>query len=131
VKGGANNNTLILYGVVNANTVMDLVYTYNPLSNSWSIPKITGNIPTRKRGLTGIIDHKGIMYLWSGYDNSKYKYLNDMLILDTINLVWGKGNLVGVPTGRENYGAVLLPDNSIIYIGKQVIPVFYYLLIFC
>jgi hypothetical protein len=131
VKGGANNNTLILYGVVNANTVMDLVYTYNPLSNSWSIPKITGNIPTRKRGLTGIIDHKGIMYLWSGYDDANNKYVNDMLILDTINLVWGKGNLVGVPTGRDDYGAVLLPDNSIIYIGKQVIPVFYYLLIFC
>jgi hypothetical protein len=80
--------------------------------------------------LTGIIDHKGIMYLWDRYDDN-INFVNDMLILDTINLVWGKGNLVGAPTGSINYGAVLLPDNSIIYMGKQVIPVFYYLLIFC
>jgi N-acetylneuraminic acid mutarotase len=130
VKGGANNNTLFLYGGAN-NAVMDLVYTFNPQSNSWSIPKITGNIPFGKFGLSGIIDHKGIMYLWSGHDDANNKYVNDMLILDTINLVWGKGNLVGAPTGRINYGAVLLPDNIIIYMGKQVIPVFYYLLIFC
>ncbi|GBC03106.1 hypothetical protein RclHR1_00050014 [Rhizophagus clarus] len=71
-----------------------LVCIFNPQGDSWNIPKITGNISTRKSGLTGIIDHKGIMYLWGGY--------------------YGH---VGVPITREFYVAVLLPDNSIIYIG--------------
>src|SRR5215213_7037542 len=41
VKGGANNNTLFLYGGLNF-TEMELVYTFDPQSNSWSIPKTTG-----------------------------------------------------------------------------------------
>ncbi|GET01645.1 hypothetical protein GLOIN_2v1761507 [Rhizophagus clarus] len=115
VKGGANNSSLFLYGG-NNNTTMDLVYIFNPQGDSWNIPKITGNIGTRKSGLTGIIDYKGIMYLWGGYDDHGNE-VNDMLILDTINLVWGKGSLVGVPTVREYYGGTLLADNNIIYIG--------------
>jgi hypothetical protein len=42
-----------------------------------------------------------------------------MLILDTVNLVWGKGSFAPIMSMR--YAAVLLPDNKIIYIGKQFI----------
>ncbi|GBC04887.1 hypothetical protein RclHR1_05920007 [Rhizophagus clarus] len=115
VKGGANNNTLFFYG--GDKHVTDFVYTFNSQSNSWSIPKIAGDVPINKFEMTGIIDHKGIMYLWSGAKIADRTDVDDMLILDTINLVWGKGNLVGVPIAREFYGAALLPDNSIIYIG--------------
>ena len=41
-----------------------------------------------------------------------------MLILDTINLNWGKGSNVNVPTPRDAYGATLLPNQHIIYLGK-------------
>jgi hypothetical protein len=41
-----------------------------------------------------------------------------MLILDTINLSWGKGSLVGVPSERFRYGATLLPNQKIIYMGE-------------
>ncbi len=43
-----------------------------------------------------------------------------MLILDTINLNWEKGSLVIVntPSPREAYGATLLPNQHIIYLGK-------------
>ncbi|GBC46776.2 hypothetical protein GLOIN_2v1868750 [Rhizophagus irregularis DAOM 181602=DAOM 197198] len=45
--------------------------------------------------------------------------LNDMLILDTINLSWKKGNSINAPSPRRNYGATfLLNNNNIIYIGK-------------
>ena len=44
-----------------------------------------------------------------------------MLILDTINLNWEQGSLVNAPTGSAQYSATLLPNNNIIYIGKQVI----------
>ena len=69
-------------------------------------------------GCKGIIDYNGKMYLWSGYGGT-----NDMLILDTINLSWKIGSLVGAPTARYYYGATLLPNQNIIYMGKQVIVI--------
>ncbi|CAG8778130.1 850_t:CDS:1, partial [Rhizophagus irregularis] len=39
VKGGANNNTLFLYGAF----FIDLVYTFDPQTNLWNIPKIIGD----------------------------------------------------------------------------------------
>ncbi|RIA83037.1 hypothetical protein C1645_861709 [Glomus cerebriforme] len=114
VKGGTNNNTLILYGGVTANPKSSSLYTFDTQTNSWNIPTIVGNIP-RKQSLTGIIDNNGKMYLWGGSDGTNE--LNDMFILDTINLIERVGSLVGAPTPRYNYGATLLPDNNIIYMG--------------
>jgi len=118
VNGGSNNNTLFLYGGISPDATIALVYTFDPKSVSWSIPKITGNIPIRKERLTGIIDRNGKMYLWGGTDVASKKDLNDMPILDTINLSWGQGSLVGAPTAISGYNAVLLPNNNIIYMGK-------------
>ena len=81
VNGGANNNTLFLYGGYNF-TAMEMVYTFNPQSNSCSIPKITGINNARKRLLTGIIDDSGKMYLWGGNDENNL-VRNDMLISKT------------------------------------------------
>ncbi|RGB23124.1 hypothetical protein C1646_774972 [Rhizophagus diaphanus] len=36
---------------------------------------------------------------------------------DTINFNWSKGSIINAPTPRTNYGAILLPNNKIIYIG--------------
>jgi len=94
---------------------MALVYTFDTQSNSWSVPKITGNTIARKYYLTGIIDYNGKMYLFGGYNGTRS---NDMLILDTINLNWEKGSLVNAPTPRSYYGATLLPNQHIIYLGK-------------
>src|SRR6266498_5778972 len=118
VNGGANNNTLFLFGGIplNDNETMDLVYTFDTQSNSWSVPKTTSDTIARKYYLTGIIDYNGKMYLFGGYNNGTY--VKDMLILDTINLNWGKGSSVNAPTPRNFYGATLLPNQHIIYLGK-------------
>ena len=58
------------------------------------------------------------MYLWGGRNRISFDYQNDMLILDTINLNWGKGSLFGAPTPRGYYGATLLPNQKIIYMGE-------------
>lgn len=55
------------------------------------------------------------MYLWGGETDD---FVNDMLILDTINLSWRKRSMVNAPTPRTQYGAALLPDQNIIYMGK-------------
>ena len=118
-KGGENNNTLFLYGGFPylQNETMSLVYTFDTQTNLWTIPTIAGEIyTTRKGGLTEIIDH-GKMYLWGGFNGSEGT--NDMLILDTINLILGNGSLVEAPTPRFNYGAILTTNNSIIYIDKK------------
>ncbi|PKC63561.1 hypothetical protein RhiirA1_463572 [Rhizophagus irregularis] len=114
VKGGANNDTLFLYGGATSDT-MALVYTFDSQSIVWSIPKITGINTVRKRDLTGIINNDGRMYLWSG--NTGTVYANEMLIIDTINLSCSEGSLVNAPIPRVNYGAALFPNNRIIYIG--------------
>ncbi|RIA89543.1 hypothetical protein C1645_738564 [Glomus cerebriforme] len=116
VKGGANNNTLILYGGTSDQPMDSLVYTFDPQSNTWSIPEISKVNAIKKLYLTGI-NHNGKMYLWSGWDKPNV-YFNDMLILDTINFSsWGKGSVINAPTPRYLYGATLLPDNKIIYMG--------------
>src|SRR6266540_3145735 len=70
VNGGANNNTLFLYGgnPINGTEKMDLVYTFDAKSNSWSVPKTTGQNTSKKVSLTGIVDDRK-MYLFGGYDN--------------------------------------------------------------
>ncbi|GES82222.1 hypothetical protein GLOIN_2v1656403 [Rhizophagus clarus] len=121
VVGGANNNTLFLYGVYNS--AMTLVYTFDPIFKTWDIPTITGDNTIRKQFLTGIIARNGKMYLFgktlpTGLIINDYTIDMDMLILDTINLNWGKGSLYNAPTGRGDYGATLLPNQIILYIGR-------------
>ncbi|RGB23127.1 hypothetical protein C1646_779696 [Rhizophagus diaphanus] len=115
VKGGPNNNTLFLYGGFSSDQTMSLVYAFDSQSIVWSIPKIAGVNTIIKWWLTGIINNDGRMHLWSGCTNTDY--VNEMLILDTINLNWSKGSVINAPTPRCSYGAALLPNNKIIYIG--------------
>ncbi|PKY49614.1 hypothetical protein RhiirA4_465676 [Rhizophagus irregularis] len=115
-KGGANNNTLFLYGGYSNDPKMPLVYTFDPQHIAWNPPKITGINTEIKYELTGVMNYNnGKFYLWSG--NTAAGFPNNMLILDTINLSWEMGSVVNAPTSRCNYGAALLPNNKIIYIG--------------
>jgi hypothetical protein len=115
VRGGANNNTLFVCGGNSTNIEIAPVYSFDS-QNGWRILKIDDNI-FKKMLWTGIADN-GKMYLWGGMEVISGKFLNDMLIMDTMNLVWGKGNLINAPTPRVNYGATLLPNHNIIYMGK-------------
>jgi hypothetical protein len=119
VKGGSNNNTLFLYGGTSSNKKTLLVYAFDPQSSSWTLPNVTNNV--NKFDLRGVIDNNGIMYLWGGRVLGGDE--GDMITLDTINLNWGIGGLDGAPTSRRDYGAVLLPDRKIIYVGRQEILV--------
>jgi len=115
VNGGANNNTLFLYGGTTDIGKMDLVYTFDTETNSWNVLKTIGENIDSKKYLTGIVNDRK-MYLFGGYNG--IEDINDMLILDTINFKWKKGSLVGAPSPREVYGATLLPNQHIIYFGK-------------
>ncbi|PKY28042.1 hypothetical protein RhiirB3_480086 [Rhizophagus irregularis] len=113
--GGANNDTLFIFvGISNAKyPKMESINTFNPRSNSWSIPKIAGENPSflLNYEMTAI-NHNGMIdfYIWSGFNIN---------ILDTINLVWKKAS----PIGTQNMGleitSILLPDNKIIFLDSS------------
>ncbi|CAG8730778.1 6169_t:CDS:2, partial [Funneliformis caledonium] len=119
VKGGVDNNTLIFYGGRNLTNAenMALVYMFDTQSNSWHIPSISGVSYTKRRSLSAFIDVNKKMYLFGGYLIGSNVFVNDMLILDTVNLSWGIGSSLNAPIPRINYGAVLLPSQEIIYLG--------------
>ncbi|CAI2188853.1 9996_t:CDS:2, partial [Funneliformis geosporum] len=120
VRGGANNKTLFLYGglpYADNEVTMSLVYTFDTLSNSWSIPTINGGNTIRKDNLKAIVDDNGKMYLFGGQSNETIT--NDMLILDTINLKWGIGSSINAPSPRVVYGATYVSNQFLLYIGTN------------
>ena len=118
--GGASNDTIFLYGgYAGNNNGTALVYTFETQSGIWNAPNVVGVSATRKQALTGVVNNRGKMFLFGGATVTDLTDLSDMLILDTISLSWNRGSLVNAPSaGRLNYGAVLLPDQSIMYLGN-------------
>jgi N-acetylneuraminic acid mutarotase len=120
VKGGVHNNSLFLYGgrSLLSSKEMALVYAFDTQSELWSTPNIIVGIPpTGKTSITPIIDHNGKIYLFGGAIVFPFTFVNDMFILDSIILSWKKASSINAPSPRAAYGAVLLPNNNIIYMG--------------
>ena len=122
VRAGENNKTLVLFGgqPVYNDTTMAIVYTFDTEKLSWSIPKVT-DPPLNKSSLIPIVHNKK-MYLFGGFIYSKYEPINfvsDMAILDTVSFRFTQGSRINAPTPRGYFGAVLLPTQKIIYIGKE------------
>ncbi|CAG8638173.1 8495_t:CDS:2 [Funneliformis caledonium] len=112
---GVDNKTLILYGgrSFQTNVNMNLVYMFDTESESW---KTTAENYTHKRSLSGLINSNGKMYLFGGrFDYGRI--VNDILIFDTVNTSWRNVTDSSAPAPRINYGAVLLPNQTIIYLG--------------
>ncbi|CAG8456562.1 11834_t:CDS:2 [Funneliformis caledonium] len=120
VKGGAQNNTLFLYGGMpydNTET-MALIYAFDARSYSWGIPKMFDVNIGRKDNLKGIVDDKGKMYMFGGNSGVNLNdNRNDMIIFDTINLDWKIGSSINAPSPRCVFGSTLISDHLIIYIG--------------
>ena len=120
-RGGVNNNTLFLYGGFSSpENETGLVYTYDTQSGLWNILNVKEDNDTRKRSLEAVSDYNGQMYLFGG-SSDKLNVSNDMVILDTINLIWKTGSLDNAPSARFYYGATLLPNQNIIYFGTFIL----------
>ncbi|CAB5343147.1 unnamed protein product [Rhizophagus irregularis] len=110
----AVDNTMFLFGGVSLNSyeTMASFYKFDTQSNLWKIQEING-VPG-KQGITSIFDESTI-YLFGGYP---FTYnVNDMFIINSNNLSWKKANSTNSPFPRSQYGAVLLPNKFIIYMG--------------
>ena len=64
--------------------------------------------------MLSVIDENDKMYLFGG-DNGGSVFYSSMYILDTINLMWTKGN--DAPSNRSSATGVLLKSGEIWYIG--------------
>ncbi|CAG8684188.1 10486_t:CDS:2 [Funneliformis caledonium] len=94
---------------------MDLVYSYDTQSNSWSTINLANDSAIRKNNLKAIVDNNGKMYLFGGRFNvTRY---NDMLILNTISLKWEIGTTENAPSPRSLYGATYVSKMYIVYLG--------------
>ncbi|CAI2166038.1 16073_t:CDS:2 [Funneliformis geosporum] len=121
VKGGANNNTLFLYGGHSTHTVTTTeldkspVYAFDPQSNLWSHPKTAGEY-IDKNDITGVVNNNGMMHMFSNFFTIGEGF-NDMLIFNTINFNLETKISNNAPSPRFWYGAVLLPNQKIAYLG--------------
>ncbi|RHZ87196.1 hypothetical protein Glove_40g162 [Diversispora epigaea] len=124
-----DNSTIFLIGgyIVNKITLdydfSNQVYTYNYLASKWTTPSITG-IPIRQQ-MTGVIDNKGIIYIFGGLNVTNLTTLttevyNDMNTLDTSSMTWKTLNITdNLPPLNCDYSASILPNGIIVYFGGQ------------
>jgi hypothetical protein len=124
VRGGENDDKLIVFGGEPVTRELVMVYMFDTVNSSWNTPKLAGSYqPLSKSSLFPVINNKK-MYLFGGFvlqDKSvENNYVDDMVILNTIDFTFTKGSSINAPTPRGYYGAVLL-NQTILYIGKKEI----------
>ena len=108
VESGADNNTLVVYDSSTA-----LIYTFNSQKREWIIKQISENNIVGKQFLT-VINIEERMYIFVPDTNEP------QMILMNVNLdSQGVGKIINAPSGLADYSATLLPDKTIIYIGKN------------
>ncbi|KAK7866761.1 hypothetical protein R5R35_008749 [Gryllus longicercus] len=65
----------------------DELLCFDPVTSSWSIPKVSGTVPqTRNSHFAFVIEHS--MYLIGGYDRRTKKYSPDVFALDLRTMQW-------------------------------------------
>ena len=66
-----------------------------------------------------VADYNGSIYVFGGFSSEGYsnRYTNRMFILDQVNSAFIEANSIKAPSPRAQYGAVILPNQSIIYMG--------------
>ena len=106
--GGINNDTMFLINNEN-DTNLPPVNSFNTPSNLWEIPKISGVRPIGRNQMKVITDQNKL-YLLAGSTSN-----NGMYIFDTIN--FNCELRTNPPIFRLNYGATLLPNGIIVYMG--------------
>ncbi|RIB14363.1 hypothetical protein C2G38_1661045 [Gigaspora rosea] len=107
-----------------SNNQDSLIFSFDSVSQQWSLPKINGNEPNIRKQLSSTCDSKGQMYLYAGLSDSNMglplKIYNDINILDTVNLIWttsDKSVSDFTPEFNNGFSATMLKDGIIVYIG--------------
>ncbi|CAG8663665.1 2312_t:CDS:10, partial [Cetraspora pellucida] len=119
-----SGDKLVLYsGVVGSSLAGGpLIYIFDTQKQLWSVPFITGTVPSRRKTATAVIDTSGKMYMFGGSMDSStgssvFAFSNELDILDTVGLSWSMGTTTNSPSGRDTHSATLLSNGIIVFIG--------------
>ncbi|RHZ71072.1 hypothetical protein Glove_262g66 [Diversispora epigaea] len=125
-----NSTIFLIGGYIKNKSTLDYdfshqVYTYDYLNSKWNTPSITGDsIPTRQQ-MTGVIDNKGTIYIFGGFNITNFttlagKVYNEMNTLGTFSMSWKTLTVTSnLPPLSSDYSANILPNGIIVYIGGQ------------
>jgi N-acetylneuraminic acid mutarotase len=117
-----NKPTIYLIGGFNA----PLLSTLDLNTSKWSKPFFKEE-PLTRSGMKSVIDDTGKIYIYGGihYSSTSYeiRYLDEMLILDTVDLSWSDGFTMDSPKDRIDFTATFLPNGIIVYIGGIIVDI--------
>ncbi|CAG8688003.1 7645_t:CDS:2, partial [Dentiscutata heterogama] len=114
-----NNSTIFLFEHLskgNVNSTNLTINTFNTITQMWTNPNISGNLPQPRQEMVAVVDKAGKIYISCGYEPFvTQKTHNDTYILDSMSLTWYNGP--PAPVSRSDYTATLLSNGVIVYIG--------------
>jgi hypothetical protein len=126
--GGVNNDTIFFFNNERDDATKSVppVHSYNSSNNVWNTQDFSGSRPIGRNQMRTVTDNNGKIYLLTGFDFNVQGITrsNGLFVCDTINL-----NCVikdASPFSRLGYGATLLPNGMIIYMGggdRNYVPV--------
>ncbi|CAG8690272.1 1782_t:CDS:2, partial [Dentiscutata erythropus] len=98
-----------------------LIYTFDTQKLTWKPFTTNGIQPPRKESISPIINSFEKLFSFGGWmapetgaAQAQYLYLD---ILDIIGLNWSNDSLLNAPTARGGYASILLPNDTILYLG--------------
>ncbi|CAG8778188.1 12299_t:CDS:2, partial [Dentiscutata erythropus] len=125
-----NSTIFLIGGYIKNKTTSELdyskqVYAYDYSTSKWTTPSITGdNVPIRQQ-MTGVINNKGIIYIFGGYNTTNATEevgitYNEINTLNTHSMTWKNLSIINnLPPVSSDYSASLLPNGIIVYVGGQ------------
>jgi hypothetical protein len=115
-----NEPTIYLLGGNNAATLLS---TLDLNTSKWNRPYTKGKEPISRIGMVSAIDDSGKIYSYGGISNSlDAQYLDEMIILNTVDLSWSYGSKTDSPKDRLAFTATFLPKGAaIVYIGGVIV----------
>ncbi|EXX52535.1 uncharacterized protein OCT59_018391 [Rhizophagus irregularis] len=125
--GGVNNDMIFFFNNERDNATKSdpPVHSYNSPNNVWNTQIFSGNNPIGRNQMRIVTDYNGKVYLLTGFDFTIQGVTRSsgLFVCDTINL---DCVIKDAPFPRLGYGATLLPNGMIIYIGggdRNYVPI--------
>ncbi|RHZ82104.1 hypothetical protein Glove_114g198 [Diversispora epigaea] len=112
--GGSNDDEIFIFGGAN----QDKIISFNTKSQEW-FSLITEGEPIRRRDMQAVIDNKGNIYMFGGYNefNNTLTFFRDMIIFNILTYTYSNEKIYNNPPNICGYTATLLQNGSIVYIG--------------